>query len=141
MTDDGPAPAGPRIRRLRGNSSSTARPALPWRWRLVSAFGGTALFAGTAVLLAQERLSRTWSRESHAGDGAALLSQAGMLVEEGRTFALVVLMALVVLVAVVASASFKTGGRLHLFLMSFALCCVCTFAVNVAMRAAGAALG
>ena len=111
---------------------------MPWYWRLMSAFGGAALFAATAVWFAQVGVSRTWSREPHAGDGAALLSQAGVLVEEGRTFAVVVVMALVLLVAVAASARFRRGGRLRLFVATFALCCLCAVAANVAIHAAGA---
>ena len=72
---------------------------------------------------------RTWSREPHAGDAAVLLSQAGVLVGEGRTFALVVVMALVLLVAVAASASFRRGGRLHLFLASRNRCVVRSLSV------------
>ena len=126
------------LRRLRANAARNARCSTPWYWRLVSAFGGAALFAATAVGLAREGISRTWSEARHADDGTALLSQAGVLVEEGRTFALVVIMALVLLVAVVASASFRRGGRLHLFLATFALCCLCAIAANVAIHAAGA---
>ena len=126
------------LRRLRAYAARNARCSTPWYWRLVSAFGGAALFAATALWLAGEGMSRTWSREPHAGDAAALLSQAGVLVEEGRTFAVVVIMALVLLVAAVASASFRRGGRLRLFLATFALCCLCAIAANVAIHAAGA---
>ena len=132
------APGAALLRRLRAYATRTARCSTPWYWRLVSAFGGAALFAATAVGLAQESVSRTWSREPHAGDGAALLSQAGVLVGEGRTFALAVVMALVLLVAAVACASFRRGGRLHLFVATFALCCLCAIAANVAIHAAGA---
>lgn len=126
------------LRRLRGSAAPNAQPAVPWYWRLMSAFAGAALFAATALWLAQERVSRTWSEAPHAGDGAALLSQAGVLVEEGRTFALVVVMTLVLLVAVLASASFRQRGRLHLCLATFALCGLCAVAANVAIHAARA---
>ena len=61
------------------DGSGAARRSVPWYWRLVSAFGGGALFAATALRLARESISRTWSEAPHAGDGAALPSEAGSI--------------------------------------------------------------
>ena len=72
---------------------------------MVSAFAGAAFFTGTAVLLAKERISRTWPGAPHGGDGAPLLSQADTLVESGPTFALAVIMARVLIVAAAVATS------------------------------------
>ena len=99
------------------------------------------MFAGTAVLLAEEKLYRRLIQDQNASDSAALLSQADTIVAGGLAFALSIIVTLVLIIAVVVTVSFKHGGPLHLCLMDFGLFWLFTFAVNVALNAPGAVLG
>ena len=126
---------------LRSYSMSIGRTSMPWYLRLLSAFAGAAVFAGIAVLLAEEKLYRRWTRDQDASDSAALLSQADTIVAGGLAFALTIILTLVLIIAVVVSVSFKNGAPLHLFLMGFGLFCLFAFAVNVAVNVPGAVLG
>ena len=114
---------------------------MPWYGRLLSALGGTAVFAGTAVMVAEEKLYRRWMQEPDTGDSTALMSQADTIVGEGPAFAITIILALVLIIAGVVSTSFKKGGPLHLFVVGFAVSWLCVFAVNVAINAPGAVLG
>ena len=129
------------LRLLRWYRRRIAGGSMPWHARLPSAFGGAAVFAGTAVLLAEEKLHGRWRQEPHAGDGTALLSQADTIVGAGPAFAVTIILALALVLAGVVSASVEQGGPLHLFLMGFATSALCVFAVNMALTAAGVAAG
>ena len=126
---------------LRWYRRSFAGGSMPWHARLPSAFGGAAVFAGTAVLLAEERLQGNWSDEPHARDGTALLSQADTIVGAGPAFAVSIILALALVIAGIVSTSVEKGGPLHLFLMGFAASALCVFAVNMTLTVAGVAAG
>ena len=129
------------LRLLRWYRRRIAGGSMPWHARLPSAFGGAAVFAGTAVLLAEERLQGNWSDEPHARDGTALLSQADTIVGAGPAFAVSIILAPALVIAGIVSTSVEKGGALHLFLMGFGASALCVFAVNVALTVAGAAAG
>ena len=126
---------------LRWYRRSIAGGSMPWHARLPSAFGGTAVFAGTAVLLAEKKLHGRWRQEPHAGDGTALLSQADTLVGVGPALAVSIILALAFVIAGVVSTSVEKGGPLHLFLVGFAASALCVSGVNVALTVAGLAAG